>query len=91
MSATYDSDPSEFLACLERGLPDPRGRELGLVSERPDERAAYATRIARLHAEPELRATYVALLRDVWQQIAPVWRTRVARRRRSGPRWPALV
>jgi DNA-binding transcriptional ArsR family regulator len=47
--------------------------DLALMSETPEDRAAILTRLNRLRDSPELRRTYVALVRDVWAAVGPDW------------------
>ena len=47
--------------------------ELTLMLETPDDRDAVLLRLARLREAPELRRTYVALVRDMWDAIRVEW------------------
>jgi DNA-binding transcriptional ArsR family regulator len=47
--------------------------DLALMSETPEDRAAILARLNRLRDSPELRRTYVALVRDVWAAVGPDW------------------
>lgn len=44
-----------------------------LPSERMEVRAIIEDRLRKLRTSPELRARYVALLRDVWTAMEPLW------------------
>jgi DNA-binding transcriptional ArsR family regulator len=46
---------------------------LPLESETPEDRAAVLARLALLRESPELRRTYVAMVRDMWAAIRPDW------------------
>jgi diguanylate cyclase (GGDEF)-like protein/PAS domain S-box-containing protein len=47
--------------------------DIGLSSERPDERVVMEQRIARLASDDALRAAYVELLEEVWSRVATEW------------------
>jgi ArsR family transcriptional regulator, cadmium/lead-responsive transcriptional repressor len=51
----------------------PSAAELPLLSELEEDRIAVRRRLVRLQESPELRARYVALVRDMWDAIGGEW------------------
>jgi ArsR family transcriptional regulator, cadmium/lead-responsive transcriptional repressor len=51
----------------------PSAAELPLLSELEEDRVAVRRRLVRLRESPELRARYVALVRDMWDAIGGEW------------------
>ncbi|HEY3811132.1 MAG TPA: winged helix-turn-helix domain-containing protein [Acidimicrobiales bacterium] len=70
--ALFENDPDRLWAGLAAGLTGPPRFE-ALVSETPEDRARFRARLARLHAEPDLRAGWLALLQDSWAALAAGW------------------
>jgi diguanylate cyclase (GGDEF)-like protein/PAS domain S-box-containing protein len=71
--ANFELRPTMFLERMTKTLATSADRRIVLSSNRPDERAIFANRIARLAKEPDLRASYGDLLRSVWRVMEPAW------------------
>ncbi|HUJ64468.1 MAG TPA: metalloregulator ArsR/SmtB family transcription factor [Acidimicrobiales bacterium] len=68
----YESDPEHLWAALEAGTTAEPGRE-EMSSETPADRARYKQRLARLRDDPEVRAGWLQLIKDVWAAVAEQW------------------
>jgi DNA-binding transcriptional ArsR family regulator len=62
-------DRLDHLCTTSAQTPD----DLPLLSETEEDRRAVLLRLARLRRSPELRNTYVDLVRDVWEAIRDDW------------------
>lgn len=67
-----DADLEGFFAGLET-VASKVGRLPSLRSESAEEREAVRIRLERLASEPELRARYSELLRDLWKSVEGNW------------------
>jgi diguanylate cyclase (GGDEF)-like protein/PAS domain S-box-containing protein len=65
--------PTRFLGSITETLATAAFRQLGLASNRPDDRAVLENRINRLASDPALRVRYEDLVRSMWEAIEPAW------------------
>src|SRR6202011_1375551 len=71
---TLDLDLDHFFERLDEAI-GADGQGLSLLSERPSERLAIATRLQRLRDDRALRGRYRALLTSVWERVRGEWET----------------
>jgi ArsR family transcriptional regulator len=74
--ALTGTDPDALWDAIERAVPT-ASLKLDLPSETPEDLALYAWRLERLKESPELLASYLELLRDVWAPVDAVWQQAV--------------
>jgi len=71
--ALFAADPRVPIRRLPEMLVTTAGREIGLCSDRPEERTALERRIERLSQEAGLLRRYQATLIAVWEAVEPSW------------------
>ncbi|HVT42351.1 MAG TPA: metalloregulator ArsR/SmtB family transcription factor [Acidimicrobiales bacterium] len=74
--ALTGTDPDALWEAIARAVPT-ASLELDLPSETPEDIALYVNRLRRLQESPELLASYLQLLRDVWTPVDAVWQQAV--------------
>jgi DNA-binding transcriptional ArsR family regulator len=73
-STTLDLDLDRFFERLDEAI-SADGQGLSLLSERPSERLALATRIQRLRDDRSLRDRYRTLVMSTWERVRGEWET----------------
>jgi DNA-binding transcriptional ArsR family regulator len=66
------TEPDELWAGIEAAVPTVP-LDLALASESPEDREIFLARFRRLRESPELLASYVALLQEVWAPVNEMW------------------
>jgi len=70
--ALTGTDAGALWDAIESAVPSV-SLELDLPSEAPEDVALYVQRLQRLKQSPELLASYLELLRDVWAPVDAIW------------------
>jgi diguanylate cyclase (GGDEF)-like protein/PAS domain S-box-containing protein len=73
--ASFEVTPSLLFERLFETLATSQFRQIGLASDRPDERAVLQGRIRRLASDSVLLGEYEALIKAVWAAIEPIWQS----------------
>jgi DNA-binding transcriptional ArsR family regulator len=81
--AFRETDPERLWRAIESAVATVP-LDLDLPSESPEERAAYLDRFRRLKESPELLATYLELLREVWAPVNEMWQQALPLLREAG-------
>jgi len=70
--ALAETDPDALWDAIERAVATVPA-DLELPSESPEDRATYLERFRMLKESPELVASYIQLLKDVWAPVNDMW------------------
>ncbi len=70
--ALGETDPASLWAAIDSAVTT-IPLELEMPSESAEERAVYLERFRKLRSSPELRQSYVELLREVWEPVDDTW------------------
>jgi DNA-binding transcriptional ArsR family regulator len=83
--ALEETSPPAFWAALEQAISTVP-TDMGLESEKPEDRLVFLGRLERLKESPGLFRSYIDLLRQVWEPIDEVWQPTIPMLREAGRR-----
>jgi len=81
--ALEETSPPALWAALEEAISTVP-TDLGLESESPEDRLIFLARLERLKESPTLFASYMDLLREVWEPIDETWQAAIPMLREAG-------